>query len=159
MGHCLHCDKRIGFLKKPVDGAYCSTQCRDAALEQMFARERDDARTRELAFEAQQAEMRERERERLETEAAAIRGKSDVVQRPTPSDTPCPKCGSGWTAMIGGGSMGRNRGRCGRCGFGAEFVAIEDCPNCRCHSLVVESDDDARCPRCKSRPRRRRQIA
>ena len=39
------------------------------------------------------------------------------------------------------------------------FVSIEQCSHCMCHSLVVESLDDARCPRCKSRPRRRRQIA
>jgi ubiquitin C-terminal hydrolase len=160
MSQCLHCEKRIGFLKKPVDGAYCSDQCRDQAVEKLFAKERDDARAREAIAEVQDREVRMRERERLEYEAAMLRGKSDVVPRPTSSETsPCPKCSSPWTTMAGAGALGTCRGRCGRCGFSAEFVAIEQCPNCRCQSLVVESDDDARCPRCKSRPRRRRQIA
>ena len=159
MGHCLHCEKRIGFLKKPVDGEYCSAKCRDGAKELSLAREQAAAIARDAEHEQREREFHANERERLEIEAVMLRGKSDVVPRPTPSDSPCPKCSSSWTVMVGSGTLGRHRGRCARCGFGAEFVAIEDCPNCRCHSLVVESDDDARCPRCKSRPRRRRQIA
>jgi hypothetical protein len=158
--NCVQCDKRIGFLKKPVDGSYCSTECRDLALEKLLAKERDDALTRSAVADAHERELRMRERERLEYEAAMLRGKSDVVPRPTSSETtPCPKCSSPWTTMAGAGALGKTRGRCGRCGFTAEFVTIEQCTNCRCQSLVVESEDDARCPRCKSRPRRRRQIA
>ncbi|HEX7670291.1 MAG TPA: hypothetical protein VF395_11935 [Polyangiaceae bacterium] len=159
MRTCIQCDKKIGFLKKPVDGGYCSTACRDAALEESLLRERERALFQEEELIRLEAEERAVERERLEIEAARLRGTSDVVLRPDLTREPCPKCGQNWKQIHGGGRFGKYRGECSSCGFEAEFVAIEQCANCRCHSLIVESQDDARCPRCKSRPRRRRQIA
>ncbi len=151
--NCLHCQKKLGWFKKPVEEIYCSELCRDAAMEEMLIRHQQEAEQRE-------AEERARERERLEMEAAMLRGKSEVVLKPTVGmRTPCPKCGGSWRHVHGGGGFGRDRGECSSCGFRSDFIAIEQCPNCRCLSLVVESQDDARCPRCKSRPRRRRQIA
>jgi hypothetical protein len=156
---CLQCDKKIGWLKRPVEDNYCSVDCRDRAAEAAALRKRE--RTLELETEliAREAEVRGRERERLEIEAAMLRGKSEIVLKPVPAESPCPKCGSVWSQASGAGSMGRHLGECGTCGFRAEFIAIESCRNCRGHSLIIESQDDARCPRCKSRPRRRRQIA
>lgn len=150
---CLQCDKKIGWLKRPIDGSYCSEECRDLAAEEL--------RRREQAMYARiEAEAFVRERERLEVEAAMLRQQSEVVRRPTLAQgSSCPKCGAPWKHVHGGGSLGRDRGDCASCGFHAEFLGIEQCPNCRCISLLVESQDDARCPRCKSRPRRRRQIA
>lgn len=153
MSYCLHCNKRLGWLKRPVDGVYCGPECRDRAIEEMLERQR-------LSAEEVDAEERMRERERLEIEAAMLRGKSEVIVKPNLSDSvPCPKCGGHWKHVRGGGGLGRDRGDCTACGYHTDFMAIEQCPNCRCFSLVVESQDDARCPRCKSRPRRRRQIA
>jgi hypothetical protein len=159
MRNCLHCDRKFGFLKKPVDGVYCTTTCRDEALEASLLREREVALLREEEAIRAEAEQRATERERLEIEAARLRGTSDVVLRPDLKAMPCPKCGNNWRHMHGSGAFGRDRGECPSCGFKAEFIAIETCSNCRCLSLIVESQDDARCPRCKSRPRRRRQIA
>ena len=151
--HCLQCDKKIGWLKKPIDGSYCSDACRDAALEEL--RQLEQSRLARI-----EADAFVRERERLEVEAAMLRAQSEIVRRPTLAhDSACPKCGAPWKHVHGGGSLGRDRGDCSSCGFQAEFIGIEQCPNCRCVSLLVESQDDARCPRCKSRPRRRRQIA
>lgn len=160
MTRCLECNSKIGWLRKRVEDVYCSEACRDDA--------RDRARRQELQLiariEAERdmlaASERLRERERLEHEAASVlRTTSDIVKKADASGAPCPKCGLPWAEESGAGSFGRTRGHCGRCGFQAQFIAIEDCVHCRCHSLVVESEDDARCPRCKSRPRRRRQIA
>jgi hypothetical protein len=159
MRNCLHCDKKIGFLKKPVDGVYCTTTCRDDALAQLLLREREMAFLREEQMMREEAVEHAGVRECLEIEAARLRGTSDVVLRPDLNATPCPKCGGNWHHLHGGGALGRDRGKCPSCGLEAEFIAIETCANCRCHSLIVESEDDARCPRCKSRPRRRRQIA
>lgn len=159
MRACIQCDKKIGFLRKPVDGAYCSIACSDAALEESLLREREHAIFQEAELTRQESEERALERERLEIEAARLRGTSDVVLRPDLTAAPCPKCGHNWHQVHGGGAFGRHRGECPGCGLAAEFVAIEQCSNCGCHSLIVESQDDARCPRCKSRPRRRRQIA
>jgi len=151
--HCLQCDKKIGWLKKPVDGSYCSDECRDVAMEELRVRE-------EEAFSRLRTDAFARERERLEVEAAMLRAQSEVVRRPTLAhDSACPKCAAPWKHVHGGGKLGRDRGECPSCGLQAEFLGIEQCPNCRCISLLVESQDDARCPRCKSRPRRRRQIA
>jgi predicted Zn-ribbon and HTH transcriptional regulator len=150
---CLQCDKKIGWLKKPVDGSYCSEECRAAAMEEMRWREQETLARLE-------AEELSRERERLEIEAAMLRQQSEVVRRPSlAQNSDCPKCSAPWRHVHGGGKLGRDRGECSSCGFQAEFLGIEQCPNCRCISLLVESQDDARCPRCKSRPRRRRQIA
>lgn len=151
--HCLQCEKKIGWLKKPVDGSYCSEECRAVAMEEMRARELEElARLEADAFS--------RERERLEIEAAMLRAQSEVVRIPSIAEnSACPRCNAPWKHVHGGGSLGRDRGDCANCGFHAEFLGIEQCPNCRCTSLLVESQDDARCPRCKSRPRRRRQIA
>lgn len=152
---CLQCNNKIGWLKRPVDESYCSVECRDRSLAEAAQRKREI----EAELIQREAEVRAKERERLEIEAAMLRGKSEIVLKPVPAESPCPKCGSVWSQASGAGSMGRHLGECGSCGFRAEFVAIESCPNCRCHSLIIESQDDARCPRCKSRPRRRRQIA
>jgi hypothetical protein len=150
---CLQCEKKIGWLKKPVDGSYCSDECRMTAFAEMRLREQE-------MLARMEADAFSRERERLEIEAAMLRAQSEVVRRPTlAEDSACPKCSAPWRHVHGGGSMGRDRGDCSSCGFHAEFLGVEQCPNCRCHSLLVESMDDARCPRCKSRPRRRRQIA
>jgi hypothetical protein len=157
--NCLQCDKKIGWLKRPVEGSYCSVDCRDRALEAASARKRERALELEAELIEREAEVRAKERERLEIEAAMLRGKSEIVLKPVPAESPCPKCGGVWSQASGAGSMGRHLGECGACGFRAQFIAIESCPNCRCHSLIIESQDDARCPRCKSRPRRRRQIA
>jgi hypothetical protein len=157
--NCLHCEKKISWLKKPVDDVYCSAECRDVAFEEMLERRREENARLEATIEAEAAAERSRERERLEYEAARLRGISEVVRRPVIGESPCPKCDAPWGYVPGGGALGRHLGECSRCGFRAEFVAIENCPNCRCHSLIVESQDDARCPKCKSRPRRRRQIA
>lgn len=157
--NCLHCEKKISWLKRPVEGLYCSEACRDEAYEHSLRALREEAERQEAELEALEAEFRASERERLEIEAAMLRGRSEIVLRPGMSGTPCPGCGGEWTVMQGGGAFGKSLGECGPCGFKAEFLCIEGCPNCRCHSLVVESQDDARCPRCKSRPRRRRQIA
>ncbi|HEX4337440.1 MAG TPA: hypothetical protein VH062_16110 [Polyangiaceae bacterium] len=156
---CLQCDKKVGWLKRPVDASYCSVECRDRALEASAEQRRTRALALEAELEQREADMRAKERERLEIEAAMLRGKSEIVLKPVPSESPCPKCGSVWSQASGAGSMGRHLGECGACGFRAEFIAIESCTNCRCQSLIIESQDDARCPRCKSRPRRRRQIA
>lgn len=160
MDRCLECNSKIGWLKKRVEEVYCSERCCDEA--------RDRSRKRELQLIAQIEADREalavaerlRERERLEHEAASVlRTTSDIVKKGDASRAPCPKCGLPWAEEHGVGSFGRTRGHCGRCGFQAEFITVEVCLHCRCSSLVVESEDDARCPRCKSRPRRRRQIA
>jgi hypothetical protein len=157
--NCLHCDKKIRWLKRPVEGLYCSEPCRDEAHEESLRALREEAARQEAEFDAIEADFRASERERLEIEAALLRGRSEIVLRPGVSGTPCPACNGEWTVMQGGGSFGKSLGRCGQCDFRAEFLSVDGCPNCRCHSLVVESEDDARCPRCKSRPRRRRQIA
>jgi hypothetical protein len=157
--NCLHCGGKIGWLKKAIDDVYCSVECREEAIEEMLRRRHEDALRTEALIEAEAAEERNRERERLETAAAHLRGVSDVVRRPSIGQEPCPKCAAPWNHMHGAGALGRSLGECGHCGFRAEFLSIDACPNCRCHSLIVESPDDARCPRCKSRPRRRRQIA
>ena len=156
MATCLECEVKIGWLKKPVEGVYCSEACREASLRAASERER-------RGTAARIAEALAEERTRLEREAAAaLRASnpvSEVVLKAPAGQLPCPKCSAPWAAVQGGGRFGRHRGDCARCGFSAEFIAVEACPNCRCASLVVESEDDARCPRCKSRPRRRRQIA
>ncbi len=156
---CVHCEKKIGWLKKPVEGSYCSELCRDGAREQADRRQHATAVLLEAELAAREAEQRALERERLEIEAAMLRGRSEVVLKPSCAQFPCPKCGAAWNQSPGAGALGRQLGECQHCGFRAEFIAIESCPNCRCHSLIIESPDDARCPRCKSRPRRRRQIA
>ena len=156
---CLQCENKIGWLKRPVEGSFCSDQCREKSLEEAAVRRRESALALEAELMLREAEMRAKERERLEIEAAMLRGKSEIVLKPVPSESPCPKCGGVWSQASGAGSMGRHLGECASCNFRAEFIAIESCPNCRCQSLIIESQDDARCPRCKSRPRRRRQIA
>ncbi len=156
---CLHCEKKIGWLKNPVDGLYCTPLCRDEARQELTLRQREATMRLDAEFEDRDAALRAKERERLEIEAALLRGKSEVVVRPDVVQSPCPKCGAPWNHRHGAGGFGRNVGECPGCGFRAEFISIEHCPNCRSHSLIVESQDDARCPRCKSRPRRRRQIA
>lgn len=158
MTRCLECNSRIGWLKKRVESVYCSESCRDVARDRAFRRELQLMAQIESERDVMAASERARERDRLEQDARMVTS-SDVVTKGTPSGASCPKCGSGWVEEQGAGAFGRNRGHCARCGFHAEFISIEACLHCRCHSLVIESSDDARCPRCKSRPRRRRQIA
>jgi len=156
---CVQCNRRVGWLRRPVDGLYCGAECRAAAILESHRRQQAEEERLEAESLAREAHQRLRERERLEIEAARLRGTSDVVPRPVLGEAPCPRCESPWSHTPGGGTMGRHLGHCGSCGFEAQFLAIEACPNCRSSSLVVESQDDARCPRCKSHPRRRRQIA
>jgi hypothetical protein len=165
MARCVRCDRKIGWLRRAVDGCYCSTACRRAShldeLERLRAEAaqrgaEEDGFSRGLAVDP---EERSRIRVKLELEAAVLRAKAEIARREAEEGPRCPKCGAGWSERRGAGAQGRDHGACGACGFAAEFVAIEQCPNCGCGSLVVESEDDARCPRCKSRPRRRRQIA
>ncbi|HVU00834.1 MAG TPA: hypothetical protein VHE30_03750 [Polyangiaceae bacterium] len=159
MRRCIHCDRRLHLFSRRVDELYCSEECREAELEEAREREWERALAEEAEYERFEAMLRAEERERLEYAAACLREKSDVILRPDLEQVPCPKCGAGFRLSRGGGSFGRDRGECPGCHFQADFLAIEECPNCRCTSLVVETLDDARCPRCKSRPRRRRQIA
>lgn len=160
MARCLECGSRIGWLKRPVASVYCSGRCRDAARAKIAALEAELLARLEAEHESLAAIDRLKERDRLESEAAfLLRTESEIVRKGPGPGAPCPKCGAEWKEVPGGGQFGRTRGQCVPCGFQAEFLVIEKCPHCRCHSLVVETEDDARCPRCKSRPRRQRQIA
>ena len=144
---CLHCDKKIGFFKTPIEGIYCTYDCRNAAREAQLKLEdeaRDRARGREL-----QAELEAQER--LQSQVVA---KDQASRRSV-----CPKCASPWHCVEGGGAGGSDRGECTYCGFNAEFISIEECPNCRCVSLVVRSPEEARCPKCKTHARHQRRIA
>jgi hypothetical protein len=99
---------------------------------------------------------RREERMRLEAEAALLRSVSSACYVGESSLSRCPRCDGHWHVHSGPGG---SHGKCGCCGFDAMFVAIEECPHCESQSLVVESDDEARCPRCRNHPRRARQVA
>ena len=160
MVRCLECSAKIGWLRRPVSGLYCSARCRDSARAKVERLENELLSRLAAEHESLAAVERLKELNRLESDAASLlRMTSEVVRKGAGGRSHCPKCSEQWEEVQGGGSFGKNRGRCTHCGFSAEFLKIEDCPHCRCHSLVVETEDDARCPRCKSRPRRQRQIA
>lgn len=180
--YCLQCSAKIGLFKKPIEGVYCSPLCRDAAAEEQArleqqARQRGEEQAR-LAAQAPQPATVEvagatapapapaPQAQQLVAAAPAFTApsrpppaapsESGVVARAPTGTEPCPKCGSPWNQTPGGGSFGRDRGECPWCGFSAEYIAVEPCDNCRCRSVIVVSADEARCAKCKSRPRRRR---
>jgi hypothetical protein len=135
---CVQCDKKIGFFKTPIDGIYCSYDCRDAARRDIKENQKRAAE-RQVAAERAAAEAEE---------AAAVesrRSQAEIVLKNT-----CPKCGVGWGYDAGAGAGGLDHGHCTKCGFSADFSAIEKCPTCTQMSLVVEAES-ARCPRCKFR--------
>jgi predicted RNA-binding Zn-ribbon protein involved in translation (DUF1610 family) len=144
---CVQCNKKVGLFKKPIEGIYCSYDCRNAAREEVDRRR------------AEAAERARAEIERVEEETEQRRN-SEIIQRQRLEDhSACPKCGEAWAARIGAGSLGQDQGECRRCGFKAEFVQVEACPHCRCQSLVVSANGEGRCPRCKTRVDSARQIA
>src|SRR5947207_4113238 len=104
---CLQCDKKIGWLKRPIEGTFCSESCRDQSQAEAALRRRENALQLEAELAEREAEIRAEERERLEIEAAMLRGKSEIVLKPVPAESPCPKCGSVWSQASGAGSMGR----------------------------------------------------
>ena len=70
---CLQCDTKIGWLKRPVDGSYCSVECRDRSIDEAAKRRRETALALEAELAEREAEIRAKERERLEIEAAMLR--------------------------------------------------------------------------------------
>src|SRR5436190_11629664 len=144
-GHCIWCNRALEDSESA--SAYCSDACRVEAIRKLLRRERFKAMRHETV-------RRREERQRLEAEAALLRSISNGCFVGESSVSRCPRCDGNWhvhTASSG------SSGRCGCCGFEASFVAIEECPHCESQSLVVESVDEARCPRCKNHPRRARQ--
>lgn len=140
MAVCLQCDQKIGMFKRAIEGVYCSYGCRDAAR----AARREAEERHSQAVVTQQT---------LEPQPEAPRMQSQVVAKgPVPAYTECPKCSSEWSYEAGAGALGLHHGECNRCGYRADFLTIDVCPNCRCRSLVGQTDE-ARCPRCKTRVR------
>jgi hypothetical protein len=135
---CVQCDKKIGMFKTPIDGIYCSYECRDAGRRDIADNER-----RAVELKAHEAESQRASEVAAATQAAQTRAQ-DAVKRA------CPKCGAAWRYAAGGGSAGLDLGECGKCGFSAQFNEIEKCPTCTSMSLVVDGQG-ARCPRCKFR--------
>jgi len=136
---CVHCEKKIGFLKTPIEGIYCSYDCRNAARDHFRESER---KSQERIVEAQRkaAEQAAESQRRVHAEQAAmqVRGR-------------CPKCSAPWAFSNSGAPHGAHSGKCSKCLFTTEFASIELCPVCKCQSLVVSVDADTRCPRCKYR--------
>jgi hypothetical protein len=145
--HCIWCNREIGL--QSAGSAYCSDACRVEAIRKLLRRERFKAMRHETV-------RRREERQRLEAEAALLRSLSNGCFVDESSLSRCPKCDGGWQVHT---TAGVSHGRCGCCGFHSSFVAIEECPHCESQSLVVESSDEARCPRCRNHPRRARQVA
>ena len=137
--HCVQCDKKIGLFKKPVEGIYCTYDCRNAA------RAEEERRRTEAAGRARaEADRREEEAEQ--------RRHSEVVHRErVERHSACPKCGEAWAVIPGAGALGHDHGECKRCGFKADYLSVEACPHCRCQSLVIAANGEGRCPRCKTR--------
>ncbi len=131
---CVQCDRKIGLFKSPIDGIYCSYECRDAARQDI---ENNQKRAAEAAAEA------ERAAHEAETRAAAEAARAEAENAVKHI---CPKCGEEWKYVAGS----PDSGKCDKCGFASEFTAIELCPTCEFVSLVV-SPSGARCPRCKFR--------
>lgn len=135
---CIQCERKIGMFKSPIEGIYCSYDCRNAAREAIAESER---RSQERVVLAK----------RIEEERAAESARHALIQQAHAHQRAnCPKCSSEWTLEHRAGAGGPDRGSCRRCGFAAEFFLIEPCPVCKCDSLVIAADD-ARCPRCKYR--------
>jgi hypothetical protein len=141
---CIQCEKKIGFFQTPIDGVYCSYKCRDAARREIAE---NDRRSQERMSAA---------RVRAEEEARESQRRAELEQAHARVLASCPKCGSEWAYVHSGGPGGAHTGDCARCGFSADFTAIEKCPVCTAASLVVAPDGDARCPRCKYRRHRER---
>lgn len=131
---CVQCDKKIGLFKSPIDGIYCSYECRDAARKEI---EDNEKRVADAAAAKQRAAKEAEER----AAAEAAQAQADAALKSS-----CPKCGNAWNYVAGS----PDTGNCDKCGFSAEFTAIEKCPTCTFMSLVV-SGNEARCPRCKYR--------
>lgn len=148
-GHCIWCNRDIDLASQAAGSAYCSDGCRVEAIRKLLRRERFKAMRHERLH-------REAERKRLEAEAALLRSLSDTCFVGESSLTKCPRCDGVWHVHA---ASSLSSGSCGCCGFHATFVAIEECPHCESQSLIVESVDEAKCPRCKNHPRRARQVA
>ena len=134
---CVQCEKKIGLFKSPIEGIYCSFDCRNAARDALKQSER-------------QGQERLVEAQRRAAEAAAEKAReAAALQAEAQLRGQCPKCGAGWACTSGG--SGSFSGKCAKCLFVAEFTSVGNCPVCKCQSLVIASSGDARCPRCKYR--------
>ncbi len=136
---CIQCNTKIGFFKSPIEGVYCTYDCRNDARREM---EDNQRKSRELEIAAKR---------HAEEERAESRRSEQLSQAAQAKKSACPKCSEAWSYVQGGGAMGLDVGDCIKCGFSAEFLGIERCPHCHCESLVMQSDDSAKCPRCKYR--------
>jgi hypothetical protein len=148
-GHCIWCNRRLEALPESHASAYCSDACRVEAIRKLLRRERFKAMKHETV-------RRREERKRLEAEAALLLSLTSQCYVSESSSSKCPRCDENWHVHA---APGLSSGSCGCCGFKATFTSIEECPHCESPSLVVESHDEARCPRCKNHPRRARQVA
>ncbi len=136
---CIQCNSKIGFFKTPIEGVYCTYDCRNDARREIESAQKAN---QELAVAARaRAERDAEDRRRSETVA-----RTEIEKKST-----CPKCASAWSLVQGGGAMGLHVGDCASCGFSSEFLRIEACPNCHGTSLVVGPDEAGRCPKCKFR--------
>ena len=134
---CIQCSQKIGFFKSPIEGVYCSYDCRNDARAEI-----ERAQSENLALEAaarRQAEQEAEERRRSET----------VLKAEFAKASHCPKCEKPWSLVQGGGAMGLDVGDCASCGFSSEFLRVDKCPNCHSDSLVIQSGETGKCPRCK----------
>jgi hypothetical protein len=148
---CAWCNRNFDSTVAGEHGVYCSTECHSESVLHLLRRERHSI-ARHDSF------LRAAERFRLENEAARLRSARRAAESKG-KHAHCPKCSAEWCCSAVSGAPARHRGECSHCGFAAEFVAIEQCPHCEDHSLLIVSADTARCPRCKSQPRRQRQVA
>lgn len=133
---CIQCDSKIGVFRTALEGVYCSVACRDASHAAI-------ARRAVLPPDPQPS------RPRLHSERVPKAHVHGV----------CPKCEREWSVAPGAGPLGAHAGQCRWCGYGATFVAIERCATCRSTSLVMETPEDGRCPRCKTRAGRYRRLS
>jgi hypothetical protein len=142
---CIQCERKIGLFKAPIEGVYCSYDCRNLAREFIKESERE---SHQRIVSAQRRQLEEA----AESERRAAVQQADAQRRGS-----CPKCSAQWSFGHAAGA-GSHHASCKRCGFSADFVAIESCPVCKGQSLVVGADQEARCPRCKYR-RHARSVA
>lgn len=134
---CVQCEKKIGLFKAPIEGIYCSFDCRNAARDALAQSQREgNERLAEAQRRAAEAALENSRR------AAALRVEAELRGH-------CPKCGATWACTPGG--AGSFSGKCAKCLFASEFTSIDVCPVCKCQSLVVLAGGEARCPRCKYR--------
>lgn len=136
---CIQCNSKIGFFKTPIEGVYCTYDCRNDARREI---ERAQVENRRLA-EAHQA--------KAQRAADEVRRSESIAKADLEKKSCCPKCTAPWSLIQGGGAMGLHVGDCATCGFSAEFLRVEPCPNCHAASLVVGPDETGRCPKCKFR--------